>query len=225
MSLNLDFCLQLNEIWDDTVNWSFSYIPISIQIWISIWVPLSNVLYFQKRSTLLNYQLQVSRFVWELALVNIPFCKFCISLHFIRLSSICGPLMSICVGYFFFLFRFLDCFVSFSFFYLLFFVFRCGHGMLWSIYKHWLAKVNLLLCEYIWWRQVCIISAKRFHNGQRIMLNFLAASDHFQWECTTLTWFYVSEKSHYSCASLYMAVLEKQKAQQGFQCSQLNVIC
>lgn len=120
---------------------------------------------------------------------------------------------------------FFSFFLSFSFFYLLFFVFRCGHGMLWSIYKHWLAKVNLLLCEYIWWRQVCIISAKRFHNGRRIMLNFLAASDHFQWECTTLTWFYVSEKSHYSCASLYMAVLEKQKAQQGFQCSQLNVIC
>lgn len=120
---------------------------------------------------------------------------------------------------------FFSFFLSFSFFSLLFFVFRCGHGMLWSIYKHWLAKVNLLLCEYIWWRQVCVISAKRFHNGRRIMLNFLAASDHFQWERTTLTWFYVSEKSHYSCARLYMAVLEKQKAQQGFQCSQLNVIC
>lgn len=127
MSLNLDFCLQLNEIWDDTVNWSFSYIPISIQIWISIWVPLSNVLYFQKRSTLLNYQLQVSRFVWELALVTIPFCKFCISLHFIRLSSICGPLMSICVGYFFFSVSFscLFCFISNHLLTFFFFFFNC----------------------------------------------------------------------------------------------------
>lgn len=65
---------------------------------------------------------------------------------------------------------FFSFFLSFSFFSLLFFVFRCGHGMLWSIYKHWLAKVNLLLCEYIWWRQVCVISAKRFHNERRIML-------------------------------------------------------
>lgn len=38
-----------------------------------------------------------------------------------------------------------------------------------------------------------MISAKRFHIGQRITLNFIDASDNFQWEFTTLASFCVSE--------------------------------
>lgn len=55
---------------------------------------------------------------------------------------------------FFYFFLFLFLFIFFSFFLSLsFFLFFClffsDVGMLWSIYKHLLAKVNFLLCEYI----------------------------------------------------------------------------